>query len=289
MRADSIGSILWAIGVSLLIQGCVCITLQTDSGCKKWTRGEENMFCCDACHPGHRLFEACGPSAKKLCIPCEEGKFILNPIGRQCLRCSQCVGAQVIVKVCTATTDTQCGCKEGLTCGDAKCSFCVQKCNQGQEPTRNRSCRPCPEGTFNDQVNQKCKPWSQRCPNPHHQIVAKGDAFTDIKCGNSSFDIVRKSKKPEQEWPFSVVAIVVLSVFVIISIILFITILAKKNSYKKKKDITKPITPTTIVTTPSDDPRTLIAVECSFHEAQQEQGSSSESLDSGDSSGQLIP
>ncbi|XP_033942562.1 tumor necrosis factor receptor superfamily member 9a [Pseudochaenichthys georgianus] len=283
MRADSMGWILWAIGASVLIQGCMCSALQTSSGCMKWTEGPGDDVCCEACNPGHRLITECGPKLKGLCTPCEAGKYILKPTDRKCQRCSQCVGAQVMVKECTATTDTQCGCKEGLTCGDAKCSFCVKKCDKGQEPTEKRSCRPCPEGTFNDQIHQRCKPWSTEC----QHIVTKGDALTDITCGNVSVDSSKKPGPAEQEWPLSVVATVVLSVFSII-IILFITILAKKNSNKKKEDVKKPITSTPIITTPTDDPRTLIAVECSFHEAQQEQGSRSELLGSSGSSDQFI-
>uniref|UniRef100_A0A3P8TV52 Tumor necrosis factor receptor superfamily, member 9a n=1 Tax=Amphiprion percula TaxID=161767 RepID=A0A3P8TV52_AMPPE len=140
---------------------------------------------CSVCmFVGNRIVHKCGKDPKELCTPCEPGKFILEFKDR-CDRCTRCLGAQVHVKDCTATSDTVCGCKKGQTCGNTQCSFCVDTCGKGQEPTSDRSCRPCPDGTYNDQSHSKCKPWSTKCPKPY-QKIEKGDAFTDIKCVNVS-------------------------------------------------------------------------------------------------------
>lgn len=124
--------------------------------------------------------------------------------------------------------------------------------------------------------------------------MAMGNALTDIKCANVSTDRVVVPKKPkhtQQAWPFvlSVVTSVVLTTFSII-IVAIVLIMTKKRHQKgeRRKETKKIITKTPIIRTPTDDPATLIAVECSFHEAQQEQGSSSESLASKDSSERLI-
>ncbi|XP_034732153.1 tumor necrosis factor receptor superfamily member 9a [Etheostoma cragini] len=275
-------AVLRALGLALLIQGCFCSVGQTDTGCMKWTPKGDNV-CCEACFAGHRLVKECGPSPKDLCTPCEAGKFTVNPKEYSCNRCTQCVGAQVLVKECTATADTKCGCIEGLTCGDDRCSFCIKKCDKGYEPVK-RSCRPCPEGTFNNRTQQRCKPWSTKCPNPDQKIVAKGNALTDIKCVQ-----VSGSKQPdpkEQVWPL-ILSVITSAALMAFSIII-ISLVAKKIFQKRNEKGKKPTTKTPINRTPTDDPRTLIAIECSFHEAQQEQGSSSESLDSKDSSDQLL-
>ncbi|XP_070767236.1 tumor necrosis factor receptor superfamily member 9-like [Enoplosus armatus] len=281
--------ILWAMGLSLLMQDCLCSIGQTDTGCMKWIQNGENV-CCEACHPGNRLVKECGPKPRDLCTPCESRKFTVNPKDYRCYSCTQCVGAQVLVKECTAAADTKCGCKEGLTCGDDRCSFCVQTCGKGQEPAEKRSCRPCPGGTFNDQIHQMCKPWSTKCPNPEQKIVAKGDRFTDIKCANISLSTVILPKKPDhtdQAW--SLVAIIFVITFIIITIAIIVVAVKILWKRKEEKETKKPqIRKTQIIRTPTDDPTTLIAVECSFHEAQQEQGSSSESLASKDSSNQLL-
>lgn len=49
-----------------------------------------------------------------------------------------CLGVQILLKECTPSSDTVCGCKEGLMCGNDRCSFCIDKCGKGQEPTENR-------------------------------------------------------------------------------------------------------------------------------------------------------
>ncbi|XP_068182784.1 tumor necrosis factor receptor superfamily member 9-like [Antennarius striatus] len=269
--------ILCALGLSLLLHGFSCSVGQTSRGCMLWRSHGEDV-CCDACHPGNRLVRECGPRPTELCTPCESNTYAVHSKQRRCLRCTQCVGAQVQVRGCTTTSDTQCGCKDGLTCGNDVCSFCVKKCGPGEEPTEERSCRPCPNGTFNDQNHQKCKPWSTKCLKPGESIVAEGDAFNDIKCGNVAPSSVRDPDRPddsEETWPL--VLSVVTSVALLTCGVIVVLIVIIKISRKKEETKTT-IAKTPIIRTPTDDPRTLIAIECSFHEPEPEQGHSLESV-----------
>uniref|UniRef100_A0A672JCK0 Tumor necrosis factor receptor superfamily, member 9a n=1 Tax=Salarias fasciatus TaxID=181472 RepID=A0A672JCK0_SALFA len=169
---------LLVMSLWLLLQGCACDPVNL--GCMEWDHVGDGA-CCKACHPGHRLVRKCGPRAIDLCTPCEPGTYASTFSDNQCKWCTQCAGTQVQLEACTPTADTKCGCKKGYTCGNDHCSFCVRTCTKGQEP-HDGSCRPCPNGTFNDKIHQKCKPWSTECPKPNQRIAAKGDAFTDIKC-----------------------------------------------------------------------------------------------------------
>ncbi|XP_077429588.1 tumor necrosis factor receptor superfamily member 4-like [Vanacampus margaritifer] len=247
-------------------------------GCRRWHLGKQpGVVCCDECHPGNRLVSDCGAKPQDLCTPCESRTYSQNPKSYRCSRCTQCVGAQVQVKGCTTTTDTKCGCKEGLVCGDGHCSFCAKKCSKGEEPNDKRSCTTCPNGTFNDQIHQKCKPWSAKCPNPGQFIVVNGDAFTDIRCSNVSHS---RQEAPESRHK-EVAWLLVLTVFPSVCLIALNVSIIKAVDYLKRKKKTK-YKSTPVPTEASDDPKQLIAIECSFHEAQEEQGSSSTSLNSRD-------
>ncbi|XP_072222547.1 tumor necrosis factor receptor superfamily member 9a [Leuresthes tenuis] len=269
----------WLMGLALLAQSCLCSLEKADVGCKIWTQKGDHV-CCDECHAGNRLVTPCGSKPKQLCKPCEPGFYTQKAKDYECTICTQCVGAQVTLDVCTTKTDTKCGCKKGLTCGDAHCSFCVEKCGKGYELI-NRSCKPCPDGTFRDESQEKCKPWSTKCPNPNEVIVAQGNASSDIQC--VTLQPTRSDHSEDSHGAIIVIASTALIAFCIITIIV---IVALKTRQKKKEE--KPIPPKPIIRTPTDDPRTLIAIECSFHEAQQEQGSSTESLISKETIGQLI-
>ncbi|KAF7209249.1 tumor necrosis factor receptor superfamily member 9a [Nothobranchius furzeri] len=281
--------IQWLMGLALLTQSCMSSLDQAEVGCKTWRQEGDNV-CCDECHPGNRLVRQCGPRPKQLCTPCETGTYTHNPMTRRCDRCTQCVGAQVHLEDCTNQSDTQCGCKDGLTCGDGKCSFCVEKCAKGSEPTDDRSCRPCPRGTFNNMNHSTCKPWSTKCPGPNQEIVAEGNAFSDIQCqvmvpseGVTSVDRHKPPVRPDppgQVASYEVIMAVMMAAFIATAVVIIIIIVAVKVNHSKKKPekMAEKQLKTPVIRTPTDDPRTLIAIECSFHEAQQEQGSSTESL-----------
>ncbi|XP_037102226.1 tumor necrosis factor receptor superfamily member 9-like [Syngnathus acus] len=265
----------------LLLLGCSHGGLQEQirSGCKKWTRMSSEV-CCDECHPGNRLVSYCGADPSNLCTPCESGTYSQKAKDYKCSRCTQCEGAQVLLKACSATGDTLCGCKEGLLCGDQGCSFCRKKCGKGEEPADKRSCRPCANGTFNDQIHQKCKSWSTRCPGPD-QMAAGGDAFSDIKCVNVSRSNRKEGTGAEQAW------LVVTGVCLMASSVTLFVVMAVYRCERNKKT-TAAVQTARVPVESTEEPNTLIAVECSFHEAQEEQGSSSQSSASEDSRQQLV-
>ncbi|KAM4572163.1 tumor necrosis factor receptor superfamily member 9a [Fundulus diaphanus] len=282
--------IFWMMGFALLAQGFLCSLGDIEVGCKKWHSVNDDVYC-DECHPGNRLVKDRGPNPQKLCTPCDNGTYTLTSRARECLICTQCVGALVHLKDCTPKSDTQCECKKGLRCGDNRCSFCVDECAKGYEPNRLRSCTPCPEGTFNDQIHQKCKTLRTRCQDPNHIMVFKGNATSDIICEllppPPTLPVTRPDKpdkKTEQTWPMALFVMIGAFMMCLIIVIVFVSVQILRKGKKEKTPRTLSTTP--IIRTPTDDPRTLIAIECSFHEAQQEQGNSTESLISKDPSEQ---
>lgn len=279
--------IFWMIGFALLAQEFLCVLGDINVGCKKWSQDKKtsgNLYC-NECHPGNRLVKKSDPDPTKLCTPCENGTYTTESLATECLICTQCVGALVHLKDCTPKSDTQCGCKKGLVCGDEHCSFCVDECGIGYEPTEKRSCAPCPKGTFNNQTHQKCKPLSTSCPKPNQVIEFKGNASSDIICKYLPPILpVTKPEKPgetEQGWP--IVTFVIIGAFTICLIIFIVLVSVLIHHKGKTKKTPKTPLKTPIIRPPTDDPRTLIAIECSFHEAEQEQGNSTESLISKDS------
>ncbi|XP_061759147.1 tumor necrosis factor receptor superfamily member 9a isoform X3 [Nerophis ophidion] len=127
---------LHTLSLRLLLLAGSPLGSPAQQGCKIWNPNRTEV-CCEECHPGNRLVKNCGLDPKTLCTPCESGTFTKNPKADRCDRCTQCEGAQVLVKECTTTSDTKCGCKDGLLCCDHLCSFCSKNCSKGEEPREN--------------------------------------------------------------------------------------------------------------------------------------------------------
>ncbi|CAL8367323.1 unnamed protein product [Lota lota] len=277
---------LWSVMGFLLMQGCWGSPVRTGGGgCNTWKPSGKMDVCCQMCDPGYRILRRCGPSLDDLCTPCENGTFTLDPSMLSCTKCKQCGGVQTLVAACTTTKDTQCGCPPELLCNDSHCAICVKQCGIGQEP-QGGSCRECPHGTFNDQNHQKCKPWKSICTHPDEYMIM-GNRFTDSKCiGNATRTAttvktttprnIESNKDTMLPWVVVVVSCLVL----LFPLILMINVVTKLKEKKKGGPTVKQ---QLFITTPTDEPRTLMAIECSFHEP--EQVSSSESLATEDSEG----
>ncbi|MCJ8744639.1 hypothetical protein PDJAM_G00120940 [Pangasius djambal] len=181
-------------------------------------------------------------------------------------------------KPCTASTDTVCECAQGFLCGDESCSFCVQQCGKGEEPTENRGCRPCPAGTFSSQIHHHCVNWSSSCPSPDQQIVAAGTAVSDIVCADLKPTMPTPDVKPK---PGMMLVMAIICVCLIISSAMPLCV---AMHFKKEKTEKKPPRP---VETPVGEGSRVVDAgrrlapepeQCSFCFPQEERGSHSSLL-----------
>ncbi|XP_077168219.1 tumor necrosis factor receptor superfamily member 9 [Paroedura picta] len=95
---------------------------------------------------------------------CPTGAF-LGANGK-CFPCTTCEGEQVYVKECSETANAVC-----------KCIGC-EECGAGEEQTE-EGCQRCPPGTFNSQVNGRCRPWTQCASN---NSKTPGTEVKDVIC-----------------------------------------------------------------------------------------------------------
>ncbi|XP_017564082.1 tumor necrosis factor receptor superfamily member 9a [Pygocentrus nattereri] len=291
---------LWNLSLVLLIASMFHTSVRTENGCADWLSSEVGI-CCQACHPGNRLVEKCGPDRFQLCKPCDPGTFTTSPLKKFCNRCTQCIGPRVVVKNCTPSSDTVCDCKPGFRCGNSQCSYCVDECKKGEEPTTERTCRKCPQGTFNDQIHSKCTPRRTRCPD-EQELVSISDPSLNNECKTKASTLATarttpleyntveplqttKKKKDDTFWP---VVGVTGSIFLLTCAFILALWFAYQRAKNTTNTETKDLQPETL---PPEELRVMIMEHddaCSFRQPEQEQGGSSESLSTQDSESKLI-
>ncbi|KAK2825433.1 hypothetical protein Q7C36_019360 [Tachysurus vachellii] len=264
----------------LLIITTLYTTEAVTPGCEAWKASNPGV-CCIQCRPGNHLVTDCGPDHRTLCRPCGPNTYANHPMATYCQRCTQCIDPQVQVKPCNSSANTVCGCKPGFRCGNQQCTYCVDECTKGQEPTDERDCRKCPDGTFNDQIHSACKPWRESCPKGE-KILARGNEFSDITCAT---EIEISSSASDDYSIYPVIGFFTGSCVLMTIIILLLWFTFRRTRNKIQSKGTKP-------TTPTQGELTIMMVEreeaCSFHQPEQEQGGSSDSINTQDSETKLI-
>ncbi|XP_073679456.1 tumor necrosis factor receptor superfamily member 9a [Garra rufa] len=268
-------------------------TIGSDIGCDDWTLNG-NDVCCNRCKPGNRLVRSCGRYPDELCTPCKPGTYI-NSHAFSCLRCTQCIDIQFTLKPCNISSDTVCGCKAGYRCGNSKCSFCVDECKVGEEPTKKRSCTKCPEGKFNDKIHSMCKELRKSCPDG--QTLVEGNATSDSTCTDSKAEkkivsvtesevnsLPTGRKEEQTNWLPVFIAAGMAGLAVLCIIVSVVAYVKAQNKTEKEPKTDTPDQDH------SDESRIMVVEQedCSFRHPEQEQGGSSESINTQDSESKLI-
>ncbi|XP_062843159.1 tumor necrosis factor receptor superfamily member 9b [Trichomycterus rosablanca] len=267
---------MWLV-LALMLPLALSLGSEVESGCADWSLDPSKQACCQTCKPGNQLVRQCGLDPQTLCAPCINGTYATEGIPKSCLRCTQCLSPMRVKTPCTASSDTVCDCDYGFRCGDQKCSFCIQVCGKGEEPS-NRRCQPCPAGKFNNQTHQHCISWSSSCPFPNQRIIAAGTAVSDIVCADVEPTLLPPDVKPtaiqqDSEYisPGLTLAIAVICACLILCSTLPFCVLLHYKSRKTLK--TAPIH----VKAPAGRRQVPEPEQCSFCFPQEERGSNSES------------
>ncbi|KAI4904843.1 hypothetical protein NFI96_018228 [Prochilodus magdalenae] len=282
---------MWALIVWMLVLP-LSLGQKVEQGCQDWNIVGQNV-CCNRCKPGNWLVTRCGPKPETLCRVCDNGSYVTDGSEPMCKKCRECIGKMKVKQACTASSNTVCECTEGLRCGNDQCAFCTKECGKGEQPTADRACQPCPQGTFNNKIHQMCVKWSSRCPSPDQKIIANGTAFSDVVCGPADdhkptmpFPDVKPTKSPpnnkdDYSWTMLVIAIVCAFLIAVAAVPLFTALTCKRVEKLKAASRT--------AEAPAGQRLMPEPEQCSFCFPQEERGSSSEvSLVSDDKPFELV-
>ncbi|XP_060948343.1 tumor necrosis factor receptor superfamily member 6B-like [Limanda limanda] len=150
---------------------------------------------CEGCAPGTYLRARCTDTSRSECAPCAPGSYteIWNYI-RKCLRCSTCGRYEVARTRCTAHSDTQCACKEGLY-RPTQNHMCTRHraCASGEgvlskgTSEQNTVCHVCSNGTFSDSVSalQNCTA-PKSCDGAGQHLLLRSAPWHDSVCTSCS-------------------------------------------------------------------------------------------------------
>ncbi|MEE6483640.1 hypothetical protein FKM82_013621 [Ascaphus truei] len=146
---------------------------------------ETAQHCCKNCPVGEHVQAACLIAEQDpTCIACDSGTYLGYPSYRdKCIRCLHCdTATQIIMKNCSATSNTQCSCKEGtyqVKGNDGPCHMCTECQNRKVikhcSKTENTECGQCLPGFY--EVKNECRSCLQlprkQCDNETHEDCAK--------------------------------------------------------------------------------------------------------------------